>query len=381
MASLFKACKDAVRNGEGGTFNIGGTDIVLEYYTQDHITSGATIGNSNVNNIVCFFGDTITIPSGKTIIPSSCKKSLVFFCNNFVNNGTISMIARCPNIKPHNLFLIEGAYVNSSSNIIIPAYANNKIARYQIASSSDTRIQNGKNGNNGTNRNCGSGGQGCCVSNAYVYSADTPCYMGASGSGTAFGGGAGSGGTFGYYRVSAPDVDTTYPMRGGNGANHNTWVYNCGGVGNPPGTSYGSNSYVITDYTNNTGCGGRIIIFCSSFTNNGTITVNGTATKQPPTISKNGANLGLGAASGAGAVDIFYTTLVKRGTINANGGGTYSVTYEGKTGTPGKGGNGSITLTQWFEKKVIKEERKIMTRSNWIYLFNNYTERLREDAI
>ena len=379
MASLFQACKSAVRNKQGGTFNIGEYDIDIEMYGQQDIDNEVTFGDSNQDKIVLIANDTITIPSSYTLAPSSPKKSLVFFCNTFVNNGTISMVAKAPNVLPHDYFIIEGTVVGSNKNIIIPAYANNKIARYKITSNSDTRILQGANGNNGTNRNCGSGGTGCCGNNSNVYYGESDTtYIAASGSGYAFGGGAGSGGSFAYYRVSAADVNTTYPMRGGDGATHNTWMFNCGGVGNPVGATYGQNSTVYANYTNNTGCGGRIIIFCTNFTNNGTITVNGTATKNP---NPTGIHVSSGGASGAGAVDLFYTSLIKQGTITANGGATYSLTLDSKTVTPGKGGDGSITLTQWSLDKIVKEERKKFSRNNWIYLMDNYSQRLKDEVI
>ena len=265
--------------------------------------------------------------------------------------------------------------------LIVIAYANNKVAAIEQPKQTNSPTW-ALNGNNGTNRNCGSGGQGCCeyAPNQYI---QQPNRLGASGSGYAFGGGAGSGGAFWYYGGSSypkrtPDVDATYPMRGGNGGEYHTWQYNEGGVGNPIGKTYKlSGQDVTSSYGNNFGCGGRIIIFCSSFENNGTITVNGTATKKILTADAWGA----GGASGAGAVDLFYYTMNEQGTITANGGGTFTYSGRGGTISPGKGGNGSITLTQWSLDKVIKEERKKFTRDSWAYLFSEYTTRLREDVI
>ena len=45
MASLFQACKSAVRNRQGGTFNIGGYDIDIEYYTQQDINDDIQYGD------------------------------------------------------------------------------------------------------------------------------------------------------------------------------------------------------------------------------------------------------------------------------------------------------------------------------------------------
>ena len=368
MASLFQACKAAVRNKEGGTFNIGGYDINIEMYSQqdiqDDIQYGdVAFGDNDESKIVLVTGDTITIPAGYTLTPDKPKKSLVIFCNELVNNGTISMYQKAPNTLPHDYYIIQGSVIGSNRNVIIPAYANNQVPRSQA--------QTGTIGNNGTNRQCGSGGCG-----GSDYASSNPGTVGASGSGYAFGGGAGSGGSFLYYEGNqSPDVDEIYPMHGGAGGGYNTWGTNVGGVGNPAGLNNGT----ISTNLNNFGCGGRIIIFCSNFENNGTITVNGTSTKMAVDVS--GTSNSYGGASGGGAVDLFYHTLVAEGTITANGGGTFSYAARYGNASPGKGGDGSITLTQWNLDKVIKEERKMFTKDNWIYLFNNYSQRLREDVI
>ena len=363
MASLFQACKSAVRNKEGGTFNIGGYDIDIEYYTQQDINDDIqygdiSFGDTDESKIVLVAGETITIPSGYILTPDKPKKSLVIFCNNLVNNGTISMYQKAPNVLPHDYFIIEGSIINSNRNIVIPAYANNAVTK-----NFSNNNRNGANGANGTNRNCGSGGTGTNDSNQNVSST--------AGSGYAFGGGAGSGASGGYYEAIPPvSVNATYPMRGSNGVG-NVREY-LGGVGNPSGTGNYSN------YSQNFGCGGRIIIFCCNFTNNGNITVNGTQSKNAGEHNQRDQYTGGGGASGAGAVDLFYHTLITEGTITANGG---SVDAYSNTTVAGKGGNGSITLTQWSLDKVIKEERKMFTQSNWTYLFDQYTTRLREDVI
>ena len=373
MASLFQACKAAVRNNEGGTFNIGGYDIDIEMYSQqdidDDIQYGdVAFGDDDESKIVLVANDTITIPAGYTLTPDSPKKSLVIFCNELVNNGTISMYQKAPNVLPHDYYIIQGSVIGSNRNIIIPAYANN--AKEGLTGSS---------GNNGTNRNCGSGGVGGSTSGPGKTG------VGKSGSGYAFGGGAGSGGAFLVYRGgTSPDVDSEYPMHGGNVSGYNTWGYNVGGVGNPPGPTK-AEYQESSQYRNNFGCGGRIIIFCSSFENNGEINVNGTATKKIRTYTDDNAPDTFGGASGAGAIDLFYTNILNQGNLLANGGASFSARSYGTSSwlnsSPGAGGNGSITLTQWNLDKVIKEERKMFTKDNWVYLFSNYSQRLREDVI
>lgn len=380
MASLYKACKDIVRNNEGGTVNIGGHDITIELYHQsdidDDITYGdIAFGDDDESKIVLVAGNKITIPSGYTLTPDKPKKSLVIFCNELVNDGTISMYQKAPNVLPHDYFIIESSIIGTSRNLVIPAYAGNAIPITSVSAGSSGA--NGLNGNNGTNRQCGSGGQGGLSWWKGVHPSTVTLY--ATGQGYAFGGGAGTGGIFCAEPGSMDNsVDTEYPMRGSAGyySNGRSDYYSytaSGGNGSPAGTC--RNYYGAVSHSNPTGCGGRIIIFCLSFENNGTITVNG--------CKGMGGGSVVGGASGAGAVDIFYTTLVTEGTITANGGESNSA-YNSSgpyTSYSGKGGNGSITLTNWTLPAVIKSERKIFTQSNWIYLFNNYTQRLREDVI
>jgi len=361
MASLFSACKSAVRNNSGGTFNIGGYDIDIEYYGQQDIDDDFRFGNiafgdNDESKILLVAGSTITIPEGYTLTPDSPKKSLVIFCNDLVNNGTISMYQKAPNVLPHDYFIIEKTYFNSNKDLVIPAYAGNEVV---TTYGSDW---NGRNGNNGTNRNCGSGGTGVCSS--YCSNRTSK-----SGSGYAFGGGAGSGGSGGAYGGGADpiNVDPIYPMRGSNGVNASDLFQ--GGVGNPSGLANGSQTG-----KQNFGCGGRVIIFCTNFENNGTITVNGTATKQISTSAGyGGAGAGWGGASGAGAVDLFYSNLIEQGTITAEGGGNYTVTH-----TPGKGGNGSITLSQWSQTKLFKTEVKYFSQANVAYLLTQLSDRIKE---
>ena len=45
-----------------------------------------------------------------------------------------------------------------------------------------------------------------------------------------------------------------------------------GGVGNPPGISFPGDS---GSHYQNSGVGGRVIIYCNTFENNGTISANG----------------------------------------------------------------------------------------------------------
>ena len=385
MASLFSACKTVVRNQASGTLNIGGYDIGLELYHQSDINTDVqygdvAFGDDDESKIVVVADDTITVPEGYTLTPDSPKKSLVIMCNNLVNNGTISMYQKAPNVLPHDYFILESNIAGTARDIVIPAYADNAITDpFDSANVSPTAENKAKkNGTNGTNRQCGSGGLGVST---YWSAYTCPCYGASSGSGYVFGGGAGSGAgisnTTGEF-TEACSVDSTYPMRGGNGNQSaygsNTWNI-LGGVGNPIGETNNAKTVV-----NNFGCGGRIIVFCINFTNNGTITVNGTDTFQNPSSNQ----ILPGGASGAGAVDIFYTNLGEQGIVTATGGlfswskgqqDTYMRNYAGS------GGNGSITLTQWTQSKVVKEAVKYFSRSNVDYLLTQMAERIKESRM
>lgn len=375
MASLFQACKTVVRNQASDTFNIGGYDIGLELYHQSDINAGTTLGDNDESKIVVIAGDTITVPNGYTLTPNKPKKSLVIFCNNLINNGTISMYQKAPNVLPHDYFILESNIAGTAKDIVIPAYADN--------------ASNAVNGIAGTNRNCGSGGTGslCDYSGNNQFSIANVTWGGValntivqSGSGYAFGGGAGSGGCcisritssgtdeLGRNEVRNCNVNTTYSMRGGTGIKGTDYTHGTaiGGAGNPDGGIVFGDG--IKSGTPPFGCGGRIIIFCNNFTNNGIIKANGTDGMNVTT-----SNNALGGASGGGAVDVFYTTLNEQGIINVAGGIGYNYA--------GSGGNGSITLTQWTQNKIVKETIKYFSRSNVNYLLTQLAERIKDSRM
>lgn len=373
--SLFSACKRLFRDQLSGTYEVGNNNIFLELYTQEDITNGTTIGDSSEENIVVVADDTITIPEGYTLTPVQPKKSLVIICNTFVNNGTVSMYQKAPNVLPHDLFIMDKSE-GMNQQIIIPAYANNSqennITNLQDASFSIAVI----NGNNGTSRQCGSGGLG----SGWIRYGDGnlhPGYGSKSGSGYAFGGGAGSGGVVreDWSQTYASIVDEIYPMRASNGYITGGTYFAQGGVGNP----IGSNTIGVGEYVrvmnNNFGCGGRIIILCVNFTNNGEINANGTSSN----IVTGYATNAHGGASGGGAVDIFYTTKLSQGNISANGGVGGYVYDQANLHYVGAGGNGSVTLSQWNKSAVLKPVEKYMSRSNMIFFLNNYVQRLKQE--
>lgn len=381
MQSLFRACKKIYRAEASGTESVGDYDIGFELYTQQSINdnveaiargeaSGCTFGDSDESKVVLIASPNITIPADFTLTPAHPKKSLVIICNNFVNNGTISMTGKGPNVEPHDWFILGKAdNYGELNNIVIPAYANNAVPATSHSLSKKGGVA-GTKGNDGTNRNCGSGGTGAQFG---LFSLSGK--NGASGSGYAFGGGAGSG-AVGYKQNSGNgiNVDTTYPMRGSNAKHYSCYdsVFS-GGVGNPPGTPNYTNKSGISAPTD-VGVGGRIIIYCNEFKNNGTILANGVSNTWRVTTSN--TNVGNGGASGAGAIDIFYYTLITEGTITANGGSQISYSPSGTLVKGGAGGNGSITLLNWNIETILKPERKMFTENNWEYLFTQYVNNL-----
>ena len=364
--SLFAASRIIAKLGESRSLPVGDYDIDFEFYTQAYIYANfaaiaagtatkCTFGDSDQSKVVIVAGDNITIPSGFNLTPVNPKKSLVICCDKFINNGTISMTAKGPNCLPHDWFIL-GKDEYDGSDIIIPAYANNRVPAKQ-GTSLNLRIA--PNGNNGTNRNCGSGGLGT----KYEYMRIVNCTIGASGSGSAFAGGAGSGGCC--LSDRGPDVNTTYPMRGGDGGNGNIDGVRQGGVGNPKGQCK-EYAKTTTKVSQNSGVGGRVIIYCVDFENNGNISANGVSSKCVTLSGYAGCYSG-GGASGGGCVDIFYTNLIKEGTNTANGGSGYSQKGQDTTGHTGNGGNGCVTLLNWDVQKVILPTVKYMSRANMLY--------------
>lgn len=345
--SLFYACKHVIYEGKTTRRKVGDYEVNIEFFTQEDIDNRIPLGDTDEENVVLVAGDTITVPEGYTLTPNSPKKSMVIMCNKLVNNGTISMTAKAPNVLPHEWLIVNN--LDGLDEVKIPAYANNRVNRVAFGSRYNHTVPNG---NAGTNRNCGSGGSG----GAYELTS-----VGATGSGYAFGGGAGSGGCCGnaVNTSSSPDVDTVYPMRGSN--SHTLRSTTRGGVGNPSGNAQSSK-----------GCGGRVIIFCADFENNGTISANGVQSQSTGGDAMNPQSSG--GSSGGGAVDLFYTNMILEGTIIANG-GAGGASNGGKSGA---GGKGSVTPLKWDKEKVVKAQVKKFTHDNWVQLFGTYAGRIVE---
>ena len=90
----------------------------------------------------------------------------------------------------------------------------------------------------------------------------------------------------------------------------------------------------------NDGTGGLLIIFSSTFTNNGLISSRGTD-------SADGVFAVSGGASGGGSVNVFYNKLKNKGEFDVSGG--KSVKYGGA------GGAGTATVGRIENGTFIKE--------------------------
>ena len=329
MKSLYNVCSEIQSSG---LYTIGEDDIYIEtVYNANEISirDDTIYGDDIQDNIVLIKSPKITVYND-VIMTANPKKSLVLFCDTLTNYGEISMTGKGPDTLPHDYHLVYNSDDIGLETIIIPAYANNQVGPI------DGVYVNGLNGNNGENRQCGSGGTGSINSN----NGGGYKHAGASGSGYAFGGGAGSGGETGTGSGAIHNVDTVYPMHGGNG-----YVYNyygaTGGVGNPAGKNPGLGGY--WNYAGgcyikeqNIGVGGRIIIFCKTFINEGKISADGINAIDSRIYT--GVS---GGASGGGAIDIFTEKYTDNGILSANGGKGYPI-----WGNPsGNGGNGSITVS------------------------------------
>ena len=289
-----------------------------------------------------------------TLTPPYPKKSLIIFCQNISGSGTITMTGKGPNCLPEDILLFEADEVPEAGRVLIPAYANNsKIVIEEYAISLQNAISRYK-GSNGTGYNCGGGGAG----GSFVNSAGSyPRTNVTTSSGYSYGGGAGGGGYSGH-NSSFNSINSTYPMRGGNGVDS---IYvGCsvsGGIGNPNGT-YIINKYNFlsnSSFNTASGVGGRLIIFCNSCTISN-LKAQGVS-YLPFHVTATGDNgiQSIGGSSGGGSINIFYTDSLTS-TCNVSGGsyaycegGTSNAKYRH---TGGGGGDGTIVSIQCSDIKV-----------------------------
>lgn len=112
-----------------------------------------------------------------------------------------------------------------------------------------------------------------------------------------------------------------------------------GAKGTPMGmTTYGGQGAGNPGGAN--GTGGTLIVYANNFNNTGIITANG---------SQGGASYrcsSTGGGSGGGSINVFYHTILQKGTIQVNGGngGIQDNIYNNYKGIGGTGGTGTISI-------------------------------------
>ena len=282
-----------------------------------------------------------------TLTPPYPKKSLIIFCSNIEGTGTISMTGKGPNTLPEDILLFDTDEVAEAGRVLIPAYANNsKVVVEEYAISLQTAISRYK-GSNGTGYNCGGGGAG----GSFVNSASSyPKTNVTTSSGYSYGGGAGGGGYSGH-NTNFNSINSTYPMRGGNGVS-TMGTSASGGIGNPNGTYVIGNGYNFTSNSSfNTvkGVGGRLIIFCNSCTISNLKAQGVSYLPFHVTATGDGGTQSIGGSSGGGSINIFYIDSLTS-TCNVSGGsyaycegGTSNAKYRH---TGGAGGDGTVVSIQ-----------------------------------
>ena len=148
----------------------------------------------------------------------------------------------------------------------------------------------------------------------------------AGGPGTSYSGGTGGGGTIrpNSYTPTAGDL---YGGAGGSGLSYGSWA--CGGAGNPSGPGH--------DSAAQQGTGGLLIIYANEFSNSGNIYAKGANGAENNTYMSC-----RGGSSGGGSINVFYNTLVNKGSFSVTGGSTNKKDNQGGAGGSGSVSTGSI---------------------------------------
>ena len=326
---------DGEKEVEGATLGIQDNKFVYEFGDKTQDVSTAQDDYAKYTVVLKVNGD-LTI--GENVILTACKddngyggpKGMIIFCTGTItNNGTISMTARGANAIGQNVFLfknLDGSYE------YVPAVGGNGGNAVTVTTSSYSRkqsnyyIKNGNEGEDGNNRQTGGGGAGGSRTNS------GKATSGNGGNGTSYSGGSGGGGTATYSQTLTGNDGSSTGGNGGDGnyrRNGSQGEYAAGGgSGNKAGTGYASGK-VSSALEGTNGTGGLLVIFSNKIINNNVISSNGTTPK---------GWLATGGSSGGGSINIFYTSEYQNnGTVEANGGAS--------SDSGGKGGNGSITIS------------------------------------
>jgi hypothetical protein len=341
------------------------------------ISSSAQISSSTspagLNNISTQFGDTIvknfqnlTINSGVLFSPLRACRGMIIYCTgNLTINGTVSMTGKGGGVVRRIAAPIGIATSTDSRYDLVDAtlYFNNFSSstaggygiptHWNWAPSGSAWFNNykiriplsgsvaggaGSTTGNGTG-NSGTAGIFCCGGGGGGGAGQPgpPSFGsgGAGGRGTIFSGGGGGGGGGG---GSAGSGAAGLFEAGGSGHQPNSGKGG-GGAGDPAGTNTPGSGL------GGTGVGGTVVfIVRGNFTNNGTISANGSSGgfgNQAPFGPQAG---GGGGGSGGGCILIIYgDTYSNTGTIVANGGAGGS-NGPGGGGVGGSGGAGSLRV-------------------------------------
>lgn len=266
--------------------------------------------------LVLKFHKNLTVNTGATLIPRVRKKGMtVYVGGKLTNKGTISMTAKGAIATGQNVYLYQN---NDGSFEYVPAMG--AVGGTSVTGGAQSVTNAGRTGVAGTARRTGGGGSGGGgMSNPHTGTFIT----GRGGTGTSYSGGAGGGGAWCYSGNAWAGAGSDIGGAGGNAAStYGTSRPVGGGAGNGGGTALGG-------LVGGAGTGGLLIIYATIFDNTGTVSSIGS-------VGGAGGNGG-GGSSGGGSINVFYTTLVNRGTTNANGGAGATA---GSTG-----GAGAITFS------------------------------------
>ena len=347
---------------ENGTYtfrvtgNINGTNEtkdykveLINYYDDVTYTANTSLGDSTTEYkmLVVKYHKNLTVNSGvyvtATTVSSLTYKKGMYLCvmGELKNYGTISMTARGTyNQAGENVYLWKNS---DNSYEYVPAVggAGGAGVTKSYSGSSDSHLH-GNTGASGSHRQTGGGGSGGA---AVQYSGTAR--SGNGGSGTSYSGGAGSGGVAVYRSNLTGSAGSSVGGSGSAGAVNNTKAWNvvgCGGAGNFGGTGYKAKYKVgLSAYSpasGSSGTGGLLVIYGGSISNYGILSSLGS---NGGTKFENGIGSG-GGSSGGGSINIFYNKkFLNSGSYSVSGGAAMTAN-NGATG--GKGGTGSVTLTE-----------------------------------
>ncbi len=336
--------------------------LVVKYHGNLTIDKGVTITATTVNNL-------------------TYKKGM-YICvlGDIYNEGKISMTARGTyNAEGEDVYLWKNIndtyeYVPAEGAKGLPAI---KPGRSYI----------GTNGNNGTERQTGGGGQGSAIINRLEGSADS--YIGSSTGGNSYAGGNGSGAlvrcNIGAIGASATQATNT---SGGNAhaydKNSNSSYFAGGGAGTIGGNSaYNRVSTSMGQSKAENGVGGLLMIYSENFTNEGSILSEGSEGAGGTfNLIKRFNGVAGGAGSGGGSINIFTKFMNNLGVISSTGGngGKVSTTRCNMGALQGgSGGSGTVTINELgsilnYAKKTIglkvEEEYQIEREKLWYVKLN-----------